>query len=87
MADLILAPTPDAIKERYPGWQEREAFLRLLVSRYSAFNITWQLVESWEGSSEARPLLKELGLALKKLDPYGHPRSTRSPLHLGAARP
>lgn len=78
VADIILAPNPAAVTGRYPTWQDRERFLGLMVGRYAAFNITWQLVETWEASPEARPLLKELGLALKKLDPYAHPRSTRS---------
>ena len=39
-------------------------------------NITWQGVEAFDEYENGRELLKEIGLALKKLDPYQHPRST-----------
>ena len=50
--------------------------MRYLVARYAAFNITWQGVERFENSANTRDLLKEIGLALKKIDPYQHLRST-----------
>lgn len=77
-ADLILSPSPAELVKAYPNWSDRERWLRYVAARYSAYNVTWQLAESWESSPNARPILKEVGLALKKLDPYGHPRSARS---------
>ena len=83
--DLMLASDPDYITALFPDWQARERFVRYAVARYAAFNITWQGVEEFEDYSDGRALLKELGLDLKKLDPYQHPRSssariTSSPL-------
>jgi hypothetical protein len=59
--DLVVSDLPTM-------WQEREKALRYLVGRFAAFNITWQL-------RGPRATLKETGLALKKMDPYGHPRT------------
>jgi hypothetical protein len=83
--DLMLASDPDAIAALFPDWQSRERFISYIIARYSAFNLTWQGVAEFEGSPGGRALLKELGLDLKKLDPYQHPRSsgakiTSSPL-------
>jgi hypothetical protein len=76
--DLMLASDPDTITSLFPDWQTRERFIRYLVARYSAFNITWQGVEVFEDYTDGRALLKELGLDLKKLDPYQHPRSSNA---------
>ncbi len=76
--DLMLASDPDTITSLFPDWQSRERFIRYLVARYAAFNITWQGVEEFEDYSGGRALLKELGLDLKKLDPYQHPRSSNA---------
>jgi hypothetical protein len=75
-ADLAIAGSLDAITRTFSDWQQRERLVRYLVARYAAFNITWQGVEHFENSANARDLLKELGLALKKIDPYQHIRST-----------
>ena len=50
--------------------------MRQLVARYAAFNVTWQIVDAFEQYENGREVMKELGLLLKKLDPYQHPRST-----------
>src|SRR5580700_7511554 len=63
---------------QFPDWQAREHFIRYVVARYTAFNITWQGLEEFEDYADGRPLLKELGLDLKKLDPYQHPRSSNA---------
>jgi Domain of unknown function (DUF5060)/Protein of unknown function (DUF4038) len=76
--DLMLASNPDAITALFPDWQSRERFIRYVVARYAAFNITWQGLEEFEDYSDGRALLKELGLDLKKLDPYQHPRSSNA---------
>ena len=75
-ADLLLAPDPDYLRRLFPDWQARERFLKYLIARYAAFNITWQGFAEWENAADGRALLKELGLALKKFDPYQHPRSS-----------
>ncbi|HTR39821.1 MAG TPA: DUF5060 domain-containing protein [Bryobacteraceae bacterium] len=77
-ADLMLAANPDVITSLFPEWQSRERFIRYLVARYAPLNITWQGLAEFEDWGNARALLKELGLDLKKLDPYGHPRSTNA---------
>jgi hypothetical protein len=76
--DLILASDPAYITSLFPDWQSRERFIRYIVARYSPFNLTWQGVEEFEDYADGRALLKELGLDLKKLDPYGHPRSSNA---------
>ncbi len=77
-ADLMLASDPETIVAQFPDWQARERFIRYVVARYAAFNITWQGVEEFEDYADGRALLKELGLDLKKLDPYQHPRSSNA---------
>jgi hypothetical protein len=76
--DLMLASDPDCITALFPDWQARERFIRYVVARYAPFNITWQGLEEFETYPDGRALLKELGLDLKKLDPYQHPRSSNS---------
>jgi len=78
IADLIVTPSPAALLKAFPERTERDRFFRMLIARYSSFNITWQLAGEWESSTNARATLKELGLAIKQADPYSHPRSSRS---------
>ncbi len=85
VSDLILASNPDYVASLFPDWQSRERFVRYIVARYAPLNVTWQGLEEFEDYSGGRALLKELGTALAKLDPYQHPRSscakvTSSPL-------
>jgi Domain of unknown function (DUF5060)/Protein of unknown function (DUF4038) len=77
-ADLMLASDPDAITALFPDRQARERFIRYVVARYAPFNITWQGLGEFEDYTNGRALLKELGLDLKKLDPYQHPRSSNA---------
>jgi len=77
-SDLILASNPDYITSLFPDWQSRERFITYVVARYAPFNITWQGLEEFEDYKNGRGLLKELGLNLKKLDPYQHPRSSNA---------
>jgi len=76
--DLMLASDPDSITALFGDSQARERFIRYIVARYAAFNITWQGLEEFEDAADGRALLKELGLDLKKLDPYQHPRSSNA---------
>jgi hypothetical protein len=77
-ADLVLAGDHDALTKVLPSWQDRERFIRYMVARYSSMNITWQGVHEWETYKNGRDLMKEVGLALKKTDPFDHPRSSDS---------
>ena len=84
-ADLVLAAGPDALTRLFPSRDERRLFVRYLVARYAPMNVTWQGVDRFEDYPDGRALLKEIGVALKDLDPYQHPRSsgariTSSPL-------
>jgi hypothetical protein len=74
--DLILAPGHDSYARLFPTWQDRQRFLRYVVARYSAMNITWQGVREFETYKDSKALAKEIGSALKEMDPYGHPRTT-----------
>ena len=76
--DLILAGDRNHLARLFPTWPQRERYLRYLVARFSAMKVTWQLVQEFEEYEAPRELMKGLGLALKKLDPYGHPRTTHT---------
>jgi len=76
--DLVLAANPDHLRSLFPDWQSRERFIRYLIGRYAPLNITWQGVMEFEDYRDGRALLKEIGLALKKDDSYGHPRSSNA---------
>jgi Domain of unknown function (DUF5060)/Protein of unknown function (DUF4038) len=75
-ADLILAVDGAALTQAFPSWQQRRRFLRYLVGRYAAMNVTWQGVQYFEDSVDTRALLKEAGAVLKELDGYQHPRTS-----------
>jgi hypothetical protein len=76
--DLMLASNPDTLTALFPDGRSRQRFIRYVVARYAAFNITWQGLAEFEDYTDGRALLKELGLDLKKLDPYQHPRSSNA---------
>src|SRR6266566_4337142 len=58
-ADIVLAAIPvDA--------RERERYVTDIVARFSAFNITWSGVPSFEDAAHGRALLKDAGALLKK---------------------
>jgi hypothetical protein len=78
IADLVLAGDENHLAKLFPTWQQRERYIRYLVARYAAMNITWQGVQEFEEYEDGRDLLKEIGLLLKKMDPYEHPRSTHT---------
>jgi len=75
-ADLVLFDSPGALVGQFGGWQQREKLIRYLVSRYSAFHITWNIFREFESHADGRALLKEMGEQIKKYDGYLHPRST-----------
>jgi len=78
IADLVLAGDQNQLAKLFPTRQQRERYIRYLVARYSAMNITWQGVQEFEEYDNPRELLREIGLLLKKLDPYQHPRSSHT---------
>lgn len=78
VVDLILAGGRDHLAKMFPAWQARERFIRYMAGRYSPLSVTWQLVEEFEDYTGGRALLREVGTALKKMDPYQHPRSTHA---------
>ena len=76
IADLILAGGAGTLTKLFPTPDERRRFVRFLVARYAAMNVTWQGVDHFEDYPDGRALLKEIGGYLKELDPYQHPRTT-----------
>ncbi len=76
--DLVLASDNNALARMFPTWQDRERFIRFVVARYAAMNITWQGVQEFETYKDPKTFLKEIGTAIKKMDPYDHPRSTHA---------
>jgi hypothetical protein len=86
VVDLVIGDHPTALKSAAGAtWQEREQFMKYVVNRYAGYNITWQVVRAFEGYADGRPITKEIGLLLNKLDPYAHPKTpgaavTSSPL-------
>lgn len=75
-ADLIIGNARGQLARQFPEPEQRERYIRYLVSRYSAFDITWQGVPEFEDYSDGRALLKEFGGLLKRLDPYQHVRTS-----------
>ncbi|HWB84688.1 MAG TPA: tRNA (adenosine(37)-N6)-threonylcarbamoyltransferase complex dimerization subunit type 1 TsaB [Bryobacteraceae bacterium] len=75
-ADLILAGAQGQLTRLFPTRQQRQRYLQYIVARYAALNVTWEGVEYFEDYPNGRALLKEMGTALKDLDPYQHPRTT-----------
>jgi len=76
IADLILAGGPGYLLKLFPSWDQRRRFIRYLVGRYAAMDVTWQGVDQFEDYPDGRALLKDLGGLLKQLDPYQHPRTS-----------
>lgn len=74
--DLILAGKQNHLTKLFPGWEQRQRYIRYVISRYSAMNVTWQGLEDFESYDNGRELLKEIGPLLKQNDPYLHPRAT-----------
>ncbi len=84
-ADLILAGGEGTLTSLFPQADQRRRFVRCVVARYAAMNITWQAVDAFEDYPDARALFKEIGGDLKEFDGYHHPRTagahiTSSPL-------
>jgi len=76
VADLILAGGANYLYTVFPNAEDRRRYIRFIAARYAAMNVTWQLVDRFEETNDARNLLKDLGAALKEFDCFQHPRST-----------
>jgi hypothetical protein len=83
IADLVLTRGPGDLLRYFASPDQRRRFARYVAGRYAAMNVTWQVVEEFEGVLDARPLLKEFGTALKRADPYQHPRTAGAHLTSG----
>ena len=75
-ADLVLAGGEGTLTRLFPKPEQRRRFVRYVVARYAAMNVTWQGVENFEDYPDTRALLNEIGTALKELDGFQHPRSS-----------
>jgi hypothetical protein len=75
IADLVLVRRPGDLLRLVPSQDQLRRFARYIAGRYAAMDVTWQLVEEFEGEVDARALLKDFGAALKQADPYLHPRT------------
>ena len=76
--DMILGQDENHLTKAFPEREQRRRYLKYLVARYSAFNITWQLTQEWEEYDNGRELMREMGIHLKETDPYRHPRTTHA---------
>lgn len=76
--DMILGLDENFLAKEFPVAGQRARYLRYMIARYSAFNITWQLTQEFEEYENGRELLKEMGSYLKNNDPYRHPRTTHT---------
>ena len=76
--DLLFAGKDNELAELLDRRRDRERFIRHVVARYAAYNVTWQGLEEFETYEEGRKLLKEIYGYVTEWDPYGHPRSTHT---------
>jgi hypothetical protein len=44
IADLVLAPGPGDLVKAFPNREDQRRFLRYVVGRFGAFNVTWEVV-------------------------------------------
>lgn len=76
--DLLFGGRNNELADLLPTRKQRERFIRYVVARYSAFNITWLGLREFETYDEGRKLLKEIYSYVDEWDPYDHPRSTHT---------
>jgi hypothetical protein len=76
--DAILGRDENQLAKMLPDRASRERFIKYMVARYAAFNVTWQLVQEFEEYENGREFCREIGLLLKQHDPYAHPRTTHT---------
>ena len=76
--DLVFADNTGVISHVLPTRSARRRFVRYLVGRYAALNMTWQGVLDFEDFRGGREILKEMGEEIKADDGYHHPRSSNA---------
>jgi hypothetical protein len=69
IADVAFAAFPE-------DHTARTAYITDVVLRLTPFNVTWMGLADFERTPHGRPLLKEAGTLIKRLDPYQHPMTT-----------
>ncbi|HEX3683389.1 MAG TPA: DUF5060 domain-containing protein [Bryobacteraceae bacterium] len=74
--DLLLADDSFVKSGTLSQWEQRDPLMRYLIARYAGLNVTWQGIQHFEDTPDARALLKDLNAALQKYDAFQHPRST-----------
>lgn len=76
--DLVLGQARNQLAKLLPDRARRERFARFAAARYSAYGVTWQLVEEFESYDNGRAFCKELGTYMKLYDPMAHPRTAHA---------
>lgn len=72
IADLVIGYDPKLLST----WQQRERWIRFVAGHFAPMNVTWLIADEFEQYTNGRPIMKEMGLLLKRFDGYQHPRST-----------
>ena len=83
VVDLVLASSAGALAHALPTADARRRFLRYLIGRYGAMNVTWELAASFENDRGSRAVLDDAGNTLKQLDSYRHPLTTGAEITSG----
>jgi hypothetical protein len=78
VADLILAADTNHLTRVFPEREQRERYIKYVVSRYAPMMITWQGVQEFEEYTNGRLLLAEINAVIMQFDPYKQPRSTHT---------
>jgi Domain of unknown function (DUF5060)/Protein of unknown function (DUF4038) len=74
--DLILADSAFVQSGALDPWEQRDALIRYVISRYAVLNVSWQGFEHFEDRPGNRNLLKEMADLLKRYDQFHHAIST-----------
>ncbi len=74
IADLVIGYDPKLLGT----WQQRERWVRFVAGHFAPMNVTWLIAENYDHETNGRPIMKEMGLLLKRFDGYQHPRSAHT---------
>ena len=85
IADLMLVHRPADLLRFFPSKDQLRRFSRYVAGRYAAMDVTWQLVEGFEGELDARALLKEFGARPERGRSLSTSAHRRRGHHVGAA--
>src|SRR6202034_859239 len=58
--DLLLADDSFVKSGTLSNWEQRDPLMRYLIARYAGLNVTWQGIQHFEDTRDARALLKDL---------------------------